>query len=436
MKNQYLAFLFLCFLATTIVIPYSPSYLIDINFWIRWSEYIFVNGLSSIYKEVSDCNYPPIFIYFLKGYTSIVGDYAGIKENIKYLKIVPLIFDYLPLIYASIYLPFLTIDLKKSFILIANIAYLYNTILWGQIDSIHTSLIFISLSSFYIKDATVGILFYVLSVCVKAQSILYAPIVFIALLYNIQYFEIIKQISKGILVSFVVVLLLFTPFILDSGFSSVMLPYSKAVGYYKVLSFNAFNFWYFISPYAHQITDLHEFFGMSFHSFGLVLFSIFYLLGITPICLLILGKFNSINNRIYSFELIMLTAICISLAFFYFNTQMHERYSHPIVLFSFFYALASKRWKIYVLSSIAYIANMEGVCKSITGGAEYHLGQPMKFIDKPVFGIQYSNEMIGSLLFTVLIIISFWELYKYHYDHKKTTEIIRNYRPFFASKSV
>ena len=145
MRNQYLLFLFLCFLVTTFFIPFSPSYLIDIDFWTRWSEYIYINGVSNIYKEVSDCNYPPIFLYILKGYASLIGEYAGIKENISYIKIAPLIFDYLPLVFAFIYLPFLELNIKKSLLLIANIAYLYNTILWGQIDAIHTAFIFMSL---------------------------------------------------------------------------------------------------------------------------------------------------------------------------------------------------------------------------------------------------------------------------------------------------
>lgn len=436
MRNQYLVFLFLCFLVTTFFIPYSPSYLIDMDFWTRWSEYIYLNGVSNIYKEVSDCNYPPIFLYLLKGYTSFIGEYTGIKENIRYIKIAALVFDYLPLVFACIYLPFLKLDIKKGLLLIANIAYLYNSILWGQIDAIHTAFIFMSLSSFYMRETSIGILFYVLSLCVKAQSIIYAPIIFIVMMHNIKHIGFIKEISKGILVSFIVVLLLFLPFILDSGISSVISPYTKAVGFYKVLSFNAFNFWYIITPFAHQVSDVHEFFGMSFHIWGLVLFSVFYLLAITPVCLLVLGKFKNMNVRFFSFDLIMLTVICITLVFFYFNTQMHERYSHPIILFSFFYALASKRWKIYVLSSIAYFANMEGVCKSISGGAEFHLGQPMKFISSPEFGLQYSNELIGSLLFTVLIIISFWELYRYYYDYKNTIEIIRSYLPIFASKSA
>ena len=435
MRNQYLLFLFLCFLVTTFFIPFSPSYLIDIDFWTRWSEYIYINGVSNIYKEVSDCNYPPIFLYILKGYASLIGEYAGIKENISYIKIAPLIFDYLPLVFAFVYLPFLELNIKKSLLLIANIAYLYNTILWGQIDAIHTAFIFMSLSSFYIRETTIGILFYVLSLCVKVQSVVYAPIIFVVMLCNIKYAGFRKEISKGILVSFIVVLLLFLPFILGSGVGLVFSPYTKAVGFYKVLSFNAFNFWYFITPYAHQVQDVHEFLGLSFHSWGIGLYSVSFLLAVMPICLVTLGKFKNMNVRFFSFDLMILTVICITLVFFYFNTQMHERYSHPILLFSFFYALASKRWKIYILSSIGYFINLEGVCKSISGGAEFHLGQPMKFIDNPVFGLQYSNELIGSLLFTILTIISFWELYSYYYEQKNAIETIRNYLPVFASKS-
>jgi hypothetical protein len=57
----------------------------------------------------------------------------------------------------------------------------------------------------------------------------------------------------------------------------------------------------------------------------------------------------------------MLSAAVISLSFFFFNTQMHERYSHPAMIFLFFYAAFSKQFGPYILVSIAYLLNMERI---------------------------------------------------------------------------
>jgi hypothetical protein len=41
---------------------------------------------------------------------------------------------------------------------------------------------------------------------------------------------------------------------------------------------------------------------------------------------------------------IFLVFTLLSLGFFFFNTQMHERYVHPVVLFAGLYAVFSKRY--------------------------------------------------------------------------------------------
>ena len=47
------------------------------------------------------------------------------------------------------------------------------------------------------------------------------------------------------------------------------------------------------------------------------------------------------------------------LGFFFFNTQMHERYSHPAMLMAFLYGILNKNYWIYGITSIAYFLNME-----------------------------------------------------------------------------
>src|SRR5690606_35429708 len=63
-------------------------------------------------------------------------------------------------------------------------------------------------------------------------------------------------------------------------------------------------------------------------------------------------------------ELVWTSGALIALAFFYFNTQMHERYSHPT--FIFLIALVVNNWKMifpYVLFSFSYFMNMEFVLR-------------------------------------------------------------------------
>ena len=57
--------------------------------------------------------------------------------------------------------------------------------------------------------------------------------------------------------------------------------------------------------------------------------------------------------------MMFLLAGLLSLFFFYFNTQMHERYSHPMLLFFFFYGVYSKNYNLYALASVSYFLSLE-----------------------------------------------------------------------------
>jgi len=60
-------------------------------------------------------------------------------------------------------------------------------------------------------------------------------------------------------------------------------------------------------------------------------------------------------------EKIWLTAALIGLIFFFFNTQMHERYSHYAFIFITVYAFSKRHYIPYILFSIAYLLNLDAV---------------------------------------------------------------------------
>jgi hypothetical protein len=62
-------------------------------------------------------------------------------------------------------------------------------------------------------------------------------------------------------------------------------------------------------------------------------------------------------------EQFMLSAALVAVIFFFFPTQMHERYSHPALLFAGAYFVISKRWVIFLFISYAYIMNLESLDK-------------------------------------------------------------------------
>ncbi len=68
---------------------------------------------------------------------------------------------------------------------------------------------------------------------------------------------------------------------------------------------------------------------------------------------------NELSFDARDYELLFLSTGLLCLYFFYFNSQMHERYAHPIIILFFFYAVVSKNYKLYILASIPYLLSLD-----------------------------------------------------------------------------
>jgi hypothetical protein len=91
---------------------------------------------------------------------------------------------------------------------------------------------------------------------------------------------------------------------------------------------------------------------------------------------------------------ILLVGALIPLLFFFFNTQIHERYSHPAFLFIIAFSFLRKRYFLYIIFSIAYFLNLEKALRA--------------------FDLHYSTFIFGNRfiagLYLITIIVLFREL--------------------------
>lgn len=88
--------------------------------------------------------------------------------------------------------------------------------------------------------------------------------------------------------------------------------------------------------------------------------------------------FGRSSQRVNDREVFICGAL-ISLIFFFFNTEMHERYSHPALIFLALYSVYTGRYLVYVITSLAYIINLESVIHF------FKLGSYQGFIFNPRF---------------------------------------------------
>jgi hypothetical protein len=128
---------------------------------------------------------------------------------------------------------------------------------------------------------------------------------------------------------------------------------------------NAFNMWYWITETDPiKVDDFNPWLGLTYKLWGFIFFTIAGAVALFP---LIAKTFYRLLNKL-SFdkryiEQVFLTSALCSIVFFFFNTQMHERYVHPAIVLLFGYSVLRKNYLLYSICSVAYFLNLEAINK-------------------------------------------------------------------------
>ncbi len=329
----------------------------DLDCWWIWATWIDDMGLARIYE--TPVNYHPVWLYCLQGYAKICESREAIMHNVHLLKIVPLCFDFLSALLAFSWLRQGRQHHLLPFLLLFNIAFLYNSLIWGQVDSIPTFWIALAITSALSQRLVWSIFFFVIAINTKLQAIIFLPL--LGLLCLPQVWRRPRLLAKGLLVLIGTQILLMLPFLWQGTAQGYWQVIVGAVDKYPVASLNAFNLWYFFFPQPAQLSDSSVFFQFSLKSWGQLMF-----FGLSALVLFPLAEqtWQSIRWQKQIEGLApqaFLTGALICIVFFFFNTQMHERYSHSALLLFFLYGLLQKKYALYWLCTLAYFLNLEKV---------------------------------------------------------------------------
>lgn len=390
-------FVVIIFLLLAIYLVFLPDFfaLFDLPFWQQWIAWIQEDGIENIYTH--DVNYHPIVLYWFAFYEWVCGSTDTILAKIKYIKVLPLMFDFLGAL--SILLLFKN-NANKYFyclLLLLNGVYFYNTLIWGQFDSIPIALIVFSITALLYQNLLLGAIFAVIAFNVKLQVIIFFPLIF---LLAMPLLKSIKSIVQTTIFVISTQALIIVPFILNNTAYLYWGVITGAVGHHPMVSLNAYNWWYWvIEKNPKDIIDTSSFFYLNYHKWGFILFGISFITAITPLLYatyLCFKKSTSFNLE--KTEIIFLTATLVSLCFFFFPTQMHERYSHPAILLSFIYGCSSGNFLIHILICIAYFLNLERI---------------LQYFEFNNYGtVIYMGEFVAGI-YAVAIIIAYIRLYRY-----------------------
>lgn len=352
-----LVFLFAFALLIRIIIALNiPGFKADFNCFSAWSDLAYSKGLRNFYSGDFFADYPPGYIYVLY-LIGFINHFTNISANqgiyIFILKFVPILCDLLTALFIYRLIskkinPQTAMPL--SFLYLFNPAILVNASAWGQVDSVFT--LFVILSIYYAiqkKLIPAGLLF-TIGMLIKPQTAIFAPVMLF------MFYEALfkSEDKKKALVDFVKMagLCIIAAFI-------IALPYTKNLNFYPVIDQYIKTMFSKLYPYASvNAYNLFALFGGNFKNLdSRFLFLTYGIWGNIFIIAIVAFSVYLYFKKKANFFLI--AAFIIS-AMFTLSAKMHERYIFPVfalILCAFAYS-RDKRFNLaFLLFSCAQFFN-------------------------------------------------------------------------------
>lgn len=398
-----------CMLLWLLFIPRIKGFTDDLNCWINWADAIRENGLRNVYD--TDTNYLPLYHYVLWIGAKLAPDREFLIRNVFALRYITLFVDI-----AGLWILYKWIDRKVSFpviliVSLCNLAYVYDNVIWGQVDGILATLAFTALYCVYNRSFTWAAVWLSLMLNFKLQGIVFLPLYGLLLLAQNDLRKWPLRIVQQLSILVVMEVLILMPFMLkDGGLEQVAQTLSSLVGYVPKVSSLAYNCWTFLlGANADNTPDTALVFaGLSYKQLGILLFVVTGFISLWP--LLRYVAVRRIMGRACALpkESIWIMAALIALLFFYFNTQMHERYSYPAFIFIAAYSFYRKDFIPYILFSFAFFMNMEFV---------------LHWLKPDNYKTAIFNRTLISGVYGVVIVYLWYRLYTSLRGREKTTEM-------------
>lgn len=302
-----------------------------------WSMHAAKHPFAEFYKSVNPklgiwADYPPLYILvlwflgkFYMLFDATMAQWAGPLFTL-IIKLPPIFADlgcmaFIILILKR-YIPF-SIACFGAFVFALHPAVLYESALWGQVDSITLVLQLAAIWLLIRGDYAAAILVTTLNILVKPQGLILMPLILAVTLYRRQFIHLAAGLGASLLVTFVLTAL-FVP--IDRIIPWLQNQYGAQADLYPYSSIQAFNLWSLGGMWASDIS--RGIFGLGggapdaflqHKTWGLILFSLAYAGSL----------FFFWRNDRKGEELginLWHTSTLIMIAFFLFPTRMHERY--------------------------------------------------------------------------------------------------------------
>jgi Gpi18-like mannosyltransferase len=313
-------YIILCagFLIRVILAQSVEGFSTDISCFKAWSSAA-ANDLAGFYRTGMFADYPPVYIYVLFIIGKLVNLFNIAQNASAYITIIklPAIISDLLLAYIIFRLSCKHLSKGASTIILSiitfNPALFLNSSLWGQVDSVFTLLVAVSIILAYYEKLPLACAFASMSVLMKPQGIIFLPVIFFELIKR----KNIKEIVLSVIYSTVTAVIIILPFTQSGNIFWIIDLYKNTASGYTHASLNAFNLFSLLG--ANLKDDSSILFLFSYNMWGYIF----------------IGLMSLFTGFLYlkagSKRIVALAALVQIFGVFVLTTRMHERYGFPAV---------------------------------------------------------------------------------------------------------
>lgn len=320
-----------------------PGYAIDVNTYQAWATRVATVGPAFSYTPGYFLEYPPGFLYPLWAAAVVARALSPAGLRI-FVETPPLIAD---LVMSALVFAFVRKRASRraayaAMLLVAlNPALLFDTVVWGQSDSMLTMLMLLSVVLAVEGEYELGWAVAAVATLVKPQALVFLPVLG---LFTLLTWEPGKwwRAALGFAVFFLVTL---APFQINHSWNWIFSLYASMAGFYRETSLNAFNLMALVGGIRQPDTGM--LFGLTFWRLGeLMLLPLYAVVGY------LLWRKPSAEALFFSLFLAVFGVFMLS-------ARMHERYLYPALVFAAPFALGEPTMTfVFGLVSSTFLFNL------------------------------------------------------------------------------
>ncbi len=344
------------------------AYYGDLEHFASWVYTINRDGMLNFYNPIFrfatwDRTYPPLSTLLFGAVRVLYGGAPfpamGMREPlyVALLKLAPMLCELLLIVAAYVWLnrrPVLRWVIPGLLAIYPGL--IATTAWWGQYDATYVLCVVLALVALNRDRPLLAWVFFAVALLFKQPAIVLSPLMLVITFRRYGW----RKTLLGIVVSGLVCLAAFAPFMLASGPVPALSPYLNASDVFPYLTNNAWNFWYSLASLnngkpvhfedRHYRDALMIFDLLSYKTAGLLMFGLY--------GLVIMARMWRDAPKRREF----VWAAALFFGFFMFPTQVHERYLYPVAILSLL--AVSQDWRmLWVALGVAftYSYNILGV---------------------------------------------------------------------------